>query len=297
MKFLNFFVNIIIPVLGIPKLAMYWQRDVTSIPLIEVPSWIDIVIVAFAEIKQDSTLDFPVNDLNILNGIQKLQSQNQTVLISIGGAANCGPKGINQDLMFGMINFNSEVWVDSTISLINKYKFDGVDIDYECRDNVLQNPDSITKSLSLLKMKSPNLFITWVAFSVFDKPSGWQDYKTSFLNVKQYLDIVFWASYNIHLDSQIANSWYANANITQFNALNYTISSVFYGYCIDNGCAYGIGPSEEQILLWAYDVKLNGGGGLFLWDIQGELNSLGGNLTVFNTFGISKKVADILHSC
>ena len=81
MKFLNFFMNIIIPVLGIPKLAMYWQRDITSIPLIEVPSWIDIVIVAFAEIKQDSTLDFPVDDLNILNGIQKLQSQNQTVFL------------------------------------------------------------------------------------------------------------------------------------------------------------------------------------------------------------------------
>ena len=79
--------------------------------------------------------------------------------------------------------------------------------------------------------------------------------------------------------------------------MNYTISSVFYGYCIGNGCAYGIGPSEGQILSWAYDVKLNGGGGLFLWDIQGELNSLGGNINIFNTDSISKKVADILHTC
>ena len=292
--FIFFSCYILSNVLSTPQLAMYWQRDITKIPLESVEPWIDIVIVAFAEVNPDSTLNFPVDDVNIKNGIKQLHSRNQTVLISIGGAYNCGPQGLSQDLMFGN-NFNSSVWVESTINLINNYGFYGVDIDYECRDLVLQNPYRVTEALSLLKKQLPNLYISWVAFSTVNKPNDFSNYLTAFLSVNKYLNAVFWASYNIDINPVSANNWYSNANITVFNSLNYSISSVFYGYCINNGCAYGIGPSDNQILSWARDVKLNNGGGLFLWDIQGELNSLNNNVSAFNTIGISRQVSDILH--
>ena len=35
---------------------------------------------------------------------------------------------------------------------------------------------------------------------------------------------------------------------------------------------------------------------MFLWDIDGELQGLNYNITDFNTIGLSKQVADILHS-
>ena len=104
---------------------MYWQLNTTIVPLDSIPQWVDTVIIAFATIRSDSTLSFPIDDMNIMTSIQALQSKNQTVLLSIGGAANCGPKGIVEDQMFGMDTFNSLIWADSTITLINMYNFDG----------------------------------------------------------------------------------------------------------------------------------------------------------------------------
>ena len=278
-----------------PKFAMYWQRSPSSIPLNAVPEWIDTVIVAFATIKPDSSLDFPKLDLNMKTDINFLQNRNQTVLISIGGSANCGPLGLRQDNMFGLVNFNSNIWVESTKNLIDYYKFDGVDIDYECRDNVLQNPNNVANALKELRIILPNITISWVAFSVTSTPTSWQNYRLAFLNITQYVDEYYWASYNVNLDPLKASTWYSKANITNISNMNVCLDSVYYGYCVGSECVYGPGPSEEQVIDWAKSVKQYGGGGLFLWDLTGEYETSNNSYTLFNTTSLSKRVADILH--
>ena len=284
-------------IFAVPKLAMYWQINPSPFSLNMVPNWVDTVIIAFSTIKSDSSLDFPQNDLIMKTNIEFLQNRNQTVLLSIGGAANCGPLGIRQDNMFGIANFNSQIWVNSVKNLINYYGFNGVDIDYECRYNIIQNPNNIASALNDLRTILPNITISFVAFSVVNKPSNWQNYKLAFLNITRYVDEYFWASYNVDLDQNKALNWYLSANITDIsNISNICLSSVYYGYCLGNGCVYGPGPSEQQIITWAKSVKQYGGGGLFLWDITGELQILNNDYNLFNTASLSKQIADILHN-
>ena len=278
-----------------PKLAMYWvDNPITPIvPLESTPSWVDIVLIGFATINSDSTLTFPYNQSMIQNGVKSLHMYNQTVFLSIGGAANCGPNGISQDLMFGMSNFNATTWANDVYNLMNMYGFDGVDIDYECRDKILQNPVNVKNALIELRNILPNITISFVAFSVVDTPKSWENYKDAFISIQPYIDVVFWATYNVNLNPVLANDFYSKVNLTSISQFGYNTSSIFYGYCVGTGCVYGPGPINEQIILWANDVKQKGDGGLFLWSIQDELNFY--NFTYFNTSGISKQVADILH--
>jgi len=257
--------------------------------------WVDTVIIGFATVNLDSTVSFPYNQTMIQNGIQSLKANNKTVFLSVGGAANCGPKGISQDLMFGFPGFNATIWAQSVANLMGIYGFVNLDIDYECRDGVLQNPANVRNALFELKSILPNLTVSFVAFSVVVTPSGWQDYKQAFIAMQPFVDIVFWASYNINLNQGLANVFYTNANITSIAQLGYNLTGIYYGYCLGNGCVWGPGPSSAQVILWANYVKLYGGGGLFLWSLQDELALYNGNFSLFNTVSLSKQVADILH--
>jgi chitinase len=279
------------------KLATYWADNPSNIsfPLEMIPSWIDTVIIGFATVNLDSTVAFPYNQTMIQNGIKTLKANNQTVFLSVGGAANCGPKGISQDLMFGFPGFNATIWAKSLANLMGIYGFVNLDIDYECRDGVLQNPANVRDALFELKSILPNITVSFVAFSVVLTPSGWQDYKQAFIAIQPFVDIVFWASYNINMNQGLASAFYSSANITSIAQLGYNLTGIYYGYCLGNGCVWGTGPSSAQVILWANSVKLYGGGGLFLWSLQDELALYHGNFSLFNTMSLSKQVADILH--
>ena len=278
-----------------PKIAMYWVDNPISpvVPLESLPTWIDIILIGFATINSDSTITFLYNQTEVQNGIQYLKSNNQSVFISIGGAFNCGNRGISQDLMFGQPNFNPIIWSNSVKNFMDIYDFNGIDIDYECRDNVLQNPVNVKNALIELRKLLPNISISFFLFSIFSTPNSWQNYLEACIAVEPYVDIIFWGTYNRNLNPVIANAFYSSVNYTTVTQYGYNTSSVFYGYCVGQGCVWGNGPDDQQILSWATDIK-NDGGGLFLWSVQDEL--LLYNISYFNTFGISKQVADILHA-
>ena len=281
-----------------PKLTAYWVDDPINpkFPLESIPTWIDTVIIGFATVNMNSTVTFPYNQMMIQNGITYLQNNNQTVFLSVGGAANCGPKGISQDLMFSFPGFNSVVWANSVANLMNIYGLTNLDLDVECRNGVNQNSVNINNALSELKNISSNITISFVAFSRVAEPTNWQNYKDTFIIIRPYIDIVFWASYNFNLNPAVSNEYYSNANLTSITQFGYNLSSTFYGYCVGTGCVWGVGPSNNQILLWANNVKNYGGGGLFIWSLQDELSFYNKDFALFNTTSISKQVADILHS-
>ena len=280
-----------------PKLTGYWLDNPSNIsfPLEMIPSWFDTVIIGFATVNADSTVSFPYDQVMIQNGIKFLESNNQTVFLSVGGATNCGPKGISQDLMFGFPGFNATTWAHGIADLMCSYGFVNLDIDYECRDGVVQNPVNVRNALVELRRISPNITVSFVAFSVVATPNDWQDYRQAFIAVRPFIDVVFWMSYNIHLNQAIANAFYTSANITTLAQFGYNLTGISYGYCIFTGCTWGSGASNIQVLNWAESVKLYGGGGLFLWSLQDELSLYNGNFSLFNTISLSKQIADVLH--
>jgi len=281
-----------------PKLAMYWQLNTTNVlPLTDIPSWIDIVVISFATMLPNSTIEFPVNDINIINGINAAKNKNQTVSLSLFGAANCGTStSISQDNTFGLSNFNTDIFVNSLVSIINSYNFTDINIDNECRSGVIQ--ESINKYNTIMKLKTilPDLLISFSAFSIVYSPQHWSNYLIAYQTVLPLINTTYWMAYNIDLNKNVATNWYTNLNLTNISNLGAPLNSIFIGYCINTGCAYGVGASNMQILTWARTIKQIGGAGMFLWDLEGELELFNYNITEFNSISISKQVSDILHS-
>ena len=294
-------ISLLLSILGLnyainPKLAMYWQLNTSSImPIDTIPSWVDIIVVSFATMLPDSTLEFPINDMKIIQGINTAKNKGQTVSLSLFGAANCGTS-ISQDNTFALSNFNTDIFVNSLVNIINTYNFTDINIDNECRSGIIQ--ESTNKYNTIIKLKNilPNLLISFSAFSLVYSPQHWGSYLTAYQTILPLINTTYWMAYNINLNKNIATNWYTNLNLTSISNLGAPLNSIFLGYCVNVGCAYGIGASDNQILNWASIIKQIGGGGMFLWDIDGELQGLNYNITEFNTVGLSKQVADILHS-
>ena len=294
-------ISLLLSILGLnsaanPKLAMYWQLNTSSIMSIDtIPSWIDIVVVSFATMLPDSTLEFPINDTNIIKGINTAKNKGQIVSLSLFGAANCG-SSISQDNTFVLPTFNTDIFVNSLVSIINTYNFTDINIDNECRSGIIQESTNKYNTIIRLKNILPNLLISFSAFSLVHSPQHWGSYLTAYQTILPLINTTYWMAYNINLNKNIATNWYTNLNLTSISNLGVPLNSIFLGYCLNTGCAYGIGASDNQILNWASTIKQIGGGGMFLWDIDGELQGLNYNITDFNTIGLSKQVADILHS-
>jgi hypothetical protein len=148
--------------------------------------------------------------------------------------------------------------------------------------------------LQKIRQLVPNLVISFSAFSLVYNPTNWQNYLIAYEKIIPLINSTLWMSYNINIDPIIANNWYSSRNLTDISNLGVPINSVFYGYCLNYGCVYGIGPNQRQILMWAQDVKNQNGGGLFLWSIGAELAELNFNMTAFNTVGLSKQISNII---
>ena len=286
-----------------PKLAMYWE--LSSSPIIKldaIPYWIDIILIAFATTESNGAIIFPQNDINLLNGIQIAKSKNQTVSLSLFGAGSCGTS-ISHDNTFANPNFNPDIFANTLVSTVNFYNFTDINIDNECRSTIIQESTNKVISLQKIKQLLPNLLISFSAFSLVHNPNNWQNYLIAYQKLIPFIISTLWMTYNIDIDPVIASNWYASVNLTDISSLGVPLNSIFYGYCgvingIGNGkeCVYGHGPNSQQILKWAVDAKNQNSSGMFGWTIGSEIADLNYNMTAFNTIGISKQVADILHA-
>jgi chitinase len=123
-------------------LGGYWhnfENDAGVIPLADVPDAYDIVNIAFAVPAPGSTSNIrltlvePIGEIDFANGIRILQKRGKKVLLSIGGAdATVQLKNLEDTALF----------VTSVAGLVEKYGFDGIDIDFENQSLYLTESDS-----------------------------------------------------------------------------------------------------------------------------------------------------------
>ena len=126
---------------------------------------------------------------------------------------------------YSILKFLSSLDVNSPSLLLNEYdnitifekfetiNFDGIDIDYECYSTInnirKQNDINVVSAVQNLKNKLQNKLITWAAFSSVWTANSFTDYRTTYLKILEYIDYVFWMTYNVSKDNIEADKWYS----------------------------------------------------------------------------------------
>lgn len=132
-----------------PALVGYWHNwtDVNApyIQLDAIDNRYNVIEVAFAVPTSPSDMNMlftpdVVSVSTFINQIQTLQSQGKKVLISIGGATT------SIDLT---TTINKNAFVNSMTTIISTYGFDGIDIDIEHGNSIINNGGSIIAPLNI----------------------------------------------------------------------------------------------------------------------------------------------------
>jgi|HubBroStandDraft_6_1064221.scaffolds.fasta_scaffold23771_4 chitinase len=122
-------------------LGGYWHNFANAagvVPLADVPDAYDVVNIAFAVPAPGSTSDIrltlvdPISEIDFADGIRMLQKRGKKVLLSIGGADATVQLKSRED---------TALFVTSVAGLVEKYGFDGIDIDFENQSLYLTEGD------------------------------------------------------------------------------------------------------------------------------------------------------------
>ncbi|WKK26162.1 glycoside hydrolase family 18 protein [Streptomyces olivoreticuli] len=180
---------------SLPKHAVtgYWQNfnnGATVQKISDVQSQYDIIAVAFADATTtpgavDFTLDPSLNysEAAFKADIAAKQSAGKNVVISIGGER--GTISVNDSA-------SANNFADSVYALMQKYGFNGVDIDLE---NGL-NPTYMTQALRALSAKAGSKLVITMAPQTIDMQSTSAGYFKTALNIKDILTVVNMQYYN-----------------------------------------------------------------------------------------------------
>ncbi|WP_314171848.1 chitinase [Streptomyces winkii] len=171
----------------------YWQNfdnGAKKQKLSDVPDDYDIVAVAFADatgkpgevdFKLDPATGYGSED-DFKADIKAMHEAGKSVIVSVGGEK--GAVSVADDA-------SASAFADSIVSLMDKYGFDGVDIDLE---NGL-NATYMTKALDAIHGKKSDVVVT-MAPQTIDMQSTSTDYFKTALNIKDYLTVVNMQYYN-----------------------------------------------------------------------------------------------------
>ncbi|MFG3418542.1 chitinase [Micromonospora sp. NPDC048063] len=188
------------PNTGLPKhiLTGYWHNfdnPAVELRLRDVPNEYDVVAVAFAEATATpGAVTFAVDpglstalggytDADFSADVRTLQSRGKKVIISVGGET--GRVAVNDAA-------SAATFSDSVHALIQRYGFDGVDIDLE---NGL-NPTYMAQALRSLRAKVGSRLIIAMAPQTIDMQSPGSSYFKLALDIKDILTVVNTQFYN-----------------------------------------------------------------------------------------------------
>ncbi|MEH1027308.1 cellulose binding domain-containing protein [Micromonospora profundi] len=188
------------PTGGLPKhlLTGYWHNfdnPAVELRLRDVPTQYDLVAVAFAEATSTpGALTFGVDpglaaslggytDADFSADVRTLHARGQRVILSVGGET--GRVTVNDAA-------SATVFADTAAALINRYGFDGIDIDLE---NGL-NPTYMAQALRALRAKIGAGLIIAMAPQTIDMQSPTSGYFKLALDIKEILTVVNTQFYN-----------------------------------------------------------------------------------------------------
>ncbi|MDG4793737.1 cellulose binding domain-containing protein [Micromonospora sp. WMMD1082] len=188
------------PVTGLPKhiLTGYWHNfdnPAVELRLRDVPTEYDLVAVAFADATSTpGAVAFAVDpglaaslggytDADFSADVRTLQSRGKKVIISVGGET--GRVAVNDAA-------SAVAFADSVYALIQRYGFDGVDVDLE---NGL-NPTYMAQALRSLRSRVGSGLIVAMAPQTIDMQNPAGSYFKLALDIKDILTVVNTQFYN-----------------------------------------------------------------------------------------------------
>ncbi|RLU80846.1 chitinase [Streptomyces griseocarneus] len=203
---------------SVPKHAVtgYWQNfnnGATVQKISDVQSQYDIIAVAFADATSTPgavgfTLDpaLGYSEAAFKADIAAKQAAGKSVIISIGGER--GTVGVNDSA-------SAENFANSVYALMQKYGFNGVDIDLE---NGL-NPTYMTQALRSLSAKAGSKLVITMAPQTIDMQSTSAGYFRTALAVKDILTVVNMQYYNSGAMNGCDGKVYAQGTVDFLTAL------------------------------------------------------------------------------
>ncbi|RHZ30696.1 hypothetical protein DYB37_011939, partial [Aphanomyces astaci] len=238
---------------GAPRVVLFWGSEVGGCE--SIPRGVTHVIMSFSL----------VQDGNVTLSLQGNDATLRRLLVSIGGETN-------SEAIAGLVDVDR--FAASAVALVDKFNFDGVDMDDETRGKY--DPAHVIAYMTSLSnaLRPRGKLLTIDAFyydAVPDKCAA----VTGRCFPKQVEPLVDWVhvmAYNVDLDVAKAQAVYASAINDTFSAWTAVLPppKMVVAVCTEasnslyRGCAFGPGPSLAVVTLWTQWSRASGGG-MALW--------------------------------
>ncbi|ETV72105.1 hypothetical protein, variant [Aphanomyces astaci] len=249
---------------GAPRVVLFWGSEVGGCE--SIPRGVTHVIMSFSLVQDGNvTLSLQGNDATLRRCVLSLQQRCIKVLVSIGGETN-------SKAIADLVDFDR--FATSAVALVDKFNFDGVDMDDETRGKY--DPAHVIAYMTSLSnaLRPRDKLLTIDAFyydAVPDKCAA----VTGRCFPKQVEPLVDWVhvmAYNVDLDVAKAQAVYASAINDTFSAWTAVLPppKMVVAVCTEasnslyRGCAFGPGPSLAVVTLWTQWSRASGGG-MALW--------------------------------
>jgi chitinase len=177
--------------------------------LIQTPNFVNVVNIAFAIPDGTGSIDWlhDGNQNQIIQIIEGLQKKNKLVLISIGGA---------DAPLWNLKSINMDVFATNIKNFVDRYRLNGIDIDYE----LIENKEQLSNLIVALRkiMPKDKYYVTYTASAIgaYGIPNHehneWNDYP------EKGIDIPILTEVEEQLD------W---VNVMAYNAFNSNITPLY----------------------------------------------------------------------
>ena len=153
-----------------PKIMCYWISENPDSkypqPLNELPSWVDIVPLAFASITEAPSNNYSLNLTafkrypNLLDWIKHVRKNETKVILSI-----------NDGMLGTMSQEGIQGFVNSVMQTVELWQLDGLDLDYEPPDKAQSLVAVATALRKALLVRDPNTILTAPIYSAWTHPA------------------------------------------------------------------------------------------------------------------------------